>query len=271
MEKAINRERKIVVEYTGLDKFLKDIGNNGRKFIQEDHNNPKISKAIGQRLRNTIFGDKPQKNSELAYPITIEQNNYLRLLMVVNEVYHSYSNLLDCAIYIRQYPNYKSYKKREITKTKYLRYHIEKYFEEMYILKTRIEIFLNIVRKSYKNSNDYLLSIDKIQKIILKPFEGIIDTRGRHTHSKRYEDEGLSRLELLELLTKNPTERVLMLLKDYKDSFVYREIRSKWYKQISTNNKAVEGILDKFFDCMHPLVFDKDGEFKENILKRNPT
>ena len=57
-----------------------------------------------------------------------EERIFHDLFTRFNEIYHSYNNLLDCAVYVRQYPNYKSYVKRGITKTKYLRYHIREIF-----------------------------------------------------------------------------------------------------------------------------------------------
>ena len=62
----------------------------------------------------------------------------------------------------------------------------------------------------------------------------------------RYSDNDLGRLEFLELLSgsKDPD---MKMLKDYKDSFVYREIRNKWHNQINTNNKALKEMIRPFF------------------------
>lgn len=123
-----------------------------------------------------------------------------------------------------------------------------------------MESYANIIKKYFRNDTRIGPIADKLKKSIFATFNGIIKTRGAHTHVSRYRDQELDRLSSLELL--NSAEKPNPFLIMYVQKIVYPQLRNKWAKMIKENNKATKKILDIYFDCMIKIVFDKRGDLK---------
>jgi hypothetical protein len=89
-------------------------------------------------------------------------------------------------------------------------------------------------------------------------FENIVATRGRHVHDKRYSDDDLERLFMLELTAENETKLGKALHELFKVEFTI--CRGKWLERMKTNNNVVEELMGVYFTILHPFIFDDTGE-----------
>lgn len=255
MEIVTVKNNKPKITYTGYDLYLKTLTEFAQKKISKpDLKDKKFAEALWNRLFN-LGGPKTLKREWKR-----EDGIFSKIFYGFSEIMNSYESLLDCEVYVKQYPNYQSFGKRKITRVRYLRYHIEKYFEEVYILKVRLEAYTNTVKKYFKGNAKVMAVIDNLKKCIFSPLEGIIKTRSSHIHVSRYTDSDLDRLASLELLNlgDNPTPFLIT----YSRKIIYPMIRNNWVKRIRENNKATKKLLDLYCDKMVKIVFDAKGELK---------
>jgi len=255
MEIVTIKNKKPKVTYKGYDLYLKTLNEFGRRKIAKINLK---DKKFADVFRNHLFGLEGPKRLKRKWAKADEI--FSKIFYGFSEIMNSYESLLDCEIYVKQYPNYSSFKKRKITRVRYLRYHIEKYFEEVYILKARLEAYANMVKKYFKNDTKIVANIDKLKKSIFSPLEGIIKTRGSHVHISRYTDPELDRLSSLELL--NWGEKPIPSLIIYSRKIVYPLLRNNWAKRIKDNNKATKKLLDLYCDYMVKIVFDEKSDLK---------
>lgn len=255
MERIIKKNNKIEVSYTGYDKFLKSLIQLAKKRISPNLIN---YKELGTAMMNHLFDLEGQKS--VSRKLSKEDEVFSKLFYGFTEMMNSYENLLDCEMYVRQYPNYSSFKTRNITRTKYLRYHIEKYLEEMYLLKERVIAYAKIIRKYYKSDKNIISKIDEVNKLIFESLKGITKTRNCHTHITRYTDYDLDRLNSLELLCRG--KDAIPIFVKYTQKIIYPQIRNKWAKKIKKNNEETKKLLDKYFEFLYELVFNVDGSLK---------
>ena len=83
------------------------------------------------------------------------------------------------------------------------------------------------------------------------------DTRGRHVHERRYDDQELGRLSLSELLASKDDARFQTIYE-----WTYREIRKTKLAWIKHNNESIKTLLDACFGVLHSLLFNKQGKMK---------
>lgn len=208
--------------------------------------------AVGEALRNTLFDlDGPRYTSS---KFTQTERLIGELFFDFTEITKSYLNLRDIEIYVRRFP----YGDTDISRARYLTYHVENYLNEVYILKERLTAHLTIIERRYKKSQkiqEIKTKIDPLKKLILLSLDGILTTRGTHVHRVRYSDKDIDRLETFELID-NTEDRFLSGFHDME----YRKIRKKWVERIKSNNDATKKLLDTYCSNLHSILFDERGE-----------
>lgn len=186
----------------------------------------------------------------------LEYNFVFKICGCFNEILQSVATLNDVAIYINSFP----FKNKSLRKTRFLRYNIECYFNEIYLFKERLIIFLNVLQKEYRMDKRYKSIKDIINNLYqlintIKPF---IETRGKHVHRNRLIDSQLLRLELFEgliIFPNNDTEDDIVT-KYY--NIIYKEIKKKWKDNIVIFNKLLILILDHYSYKIMEILFDKE-------------
>jgi len=236
-----------------------------RKYFNVLYKNKRQRKLLGQRMKNYLFGKDLEKEITPIAPLTKREKFLGDIFKDYYEIFISLENMKMIAIFVRQYPNYRSYKAQRITKTKYLRYHIENYLNEIYIFEKRVEKFLNKLIKKLKSKN-LRKEIDKVEKLkdlLYKSLEKAKSIRGIHVHQFRFTDKKLEQLDSLELLTSNDKLKLLGFYKDLE----YRQTRSKWSKIINQNNEALQKLLDHILEEVKSIVFNKLISYYKNGSK----
>lgn len=178
------------------------------------------------------------------------------LVAGLGEILDSAQCLRNIAIYVRRAPKANS----GIEKGAYLRYHVENYLGELYILEKRLEAYLKTISRLFRldpRQKELTDLAKSVRRVFKKSLSGADVARGVHVHQRRYTDLDLDRL------------RVLELVKDEGDSFgdmydiAYRLARSRKRKWIERTNVVVDQLLDLYFAQLLTLLFDDEGHLKD--------
>jgi hypothetical protein len=245
---------------TSLDRYAEIFINRAKKLLEEEdlNNNPEYLDVF----KNHLLALKGPK--QLARKITPHDIFFSKLMVGFNEIYNSYSSLLDIQVYIGRFP----YSKTRVSKTRYIAYHMENYFNEVYILKERLNAYCTIIARLYKNDQtlkDLTTIINSLSEYVQKSLKGITDVRGKHIHSNRLKDENLDRLNTLELINHGPKRIPAM---KYLYASVYRDTRKKFCLSIKQNNEAIKKILDEYFDVLYKVVTNDKRQIRYPELKK---
>jgi hypothetical protein len=181
-----------------------------------------------------------------------------QLGQAVSEIEASYRSLLVAEEYIQQLPSGNT----NITRSQHLRYVVETWLNEVYILKERLKRFLQVLEELFAKG-----ARRKTVKQITQPqfthntrvFEQLTSIRSYHIHRARYNDKELGNLEFLEQTLDMPAAGPLRhSLAGHIDE-LYVAIRDKRVQELGSRNQAIAEMLDEFFSTIYPIVFDEDG------------
>lgn len=241
----------------GWDKFQFLITEEAQRVILPafDESNSEIGEALWNTLFDTggptVTSQKPS-NKELFFG---------KIFQGFLEIDSSVRTLNDIEIYIATFP----YRNKPITKPRHLRYHLENYFNEIYLLKERLKAYLTKIGRYYKKDNRHqsiLRRTRPIFRVVRNSLKGIIETRRVHVHVVRFSDKDLDRLESMELFHtagfgSNDANRLF----DNYYKFTYRLIRSKWKKTLKNNRTELYKLLNIYSEVLIDILFnDKTGE-----------
>lgn len=179
------------------EKFLKGLLNIGTKQLpnKKQLKDPELDEA----WINHLLGLKGPKRVQRVLSQT--QLFYRRLFSGFNEIWQSHERLIAFEVYVGRF----GYSGTSITKSQHLRYSVENYLQEMYILKERVRAYLTTVGRLYKNDPRHttiLATTKPLFQLVPKVFQNLIDARGLHVHQRRYDDDDLAGLERLSLWLK---------------------------------------------------------------------
>jgi hypothetical protein len=216
-----------------------------------------ITRRIDERevFKNHLLGLPGPR--AIARTLSREDEIAAKIFRGFSEIVRSRECLNHVKFYLQLRPPTTNYE-RGRTKSSYLRYHIEKYFEEMYLLKERLISYLKVICKYYRSDLKTRSRLQRFSESIEKNLRNILDIRGRHVHIQRYSSEELDRLATLEFLIyggkiKGPFSFL------YKQ-IEYPQIKKQWTAKITRNNQIVKKLIDIYFDRLFPLVFNERQE-----------
>jgi hypothetical protein len=145
---------------------------------------------------------------------------------------------------------------KKIAKEKYLKFVVNTYLQDVYILKERLNTYATQIQRMHKKMGRNDLAnkhIEPLYKLVKDAFQNLVDIRGGHVHARRYTDVGLSQVSSFALVAKfdskfeNPHDSSL------KDS------KQEWKNRIQKNNKETEKLLNEYFEELLYVVA-ADGE-----------
>ena len=181
------------------------------------------------------------------------------------EVHTSLESLKAFEVYISRFP----YSKTTISRSQYLRFIIESYLHEFYILKERTNAYLTTVVRAYRSDYRHSIYVSKTKplfKAIPNIFDNLLKARGGHVHQSRYTDNDLDKLDALELYKTLGTDldNVFYILSEDH----YKEIRKKWKGIITSNNESVDKVCDLIFGVLYTIVCTKSGNIRHPRIKK---
>ena len=228
-------------------KFRDDLLINVKLPVEDIYTNH--SDEFREIIKNTFFDlDGPRYFSS---ETPSDKLHFSDIFLGFFEIEESFSLLADISVYIWRFPTNMG----EIPKTRFFNYHIGNYFNEIYILHERLKSYKTKVIRLYKRK--HWKEKVKTFEPIMNAFMNIVQVRGRHVHDKRFMDDDLDRLVLLEILSQS--ENLLIDDRVYKEQI--RKIRKNWVEKITKNNKNITNLLDNYFSLLYDVVFDKKGNF----------
>lgn len=167
-----------------------------------------------------------------------------------------YENLELCEEFIKAAPP----RRKNVGLDKYLAYHISFYLYEVYTLKERLVSYARVIDRLQKKREPLRhrqQSIPAIIQLVEETLEGLVKTRGRHVHSRAFEDEDVRRLSTMALLSRHSEK-----FSDHaKDEYFWS--KTKWQKTLAGNRKGIASLLDVYFDTLHTALDPK----RSNILE----
>ena len=145
---------------------------------------------------------------------------------------------------------------RKLASDLYLKYIINSYIQEMYILKKRLINYRTRLQRFYRRLNwdsEFEKATNHLPTLVSKSLNGIIETRGRHVHQERYTDVDLDITSQLSFVAK------------FNESFderareEYDWSKSLWHARVKANNQILQDLLNIYFGAVFEGVTD-NGE-----------
>lgn len=165
----------------------------------------------------------------------------------------------DIAIYVGSFP----YRSHKLDRIRCLRYHIESYFHEAYMLRERLKSYTKVIERSFGKDNRRATiqrATRSARTISIATLDGVSATRSVHVHRARFDPRNLSKLHLLRLLSSSddlPSE----VADFYRLEF--RRLRSEWKGVLRKNNGEIDKLLDTVAASLLGALFDSSrGRFK---------
>lgn len=215
----------------------------------------KQQKELGESLMSTILGNastKPIKH------INSPKEDFIanKLFRPMWEILLSMQSIENIRIYAKRFP----YKRQNVSRYSYLRYHIENYLNEVYLLHNRLKAYLALIEKAYKKSsfsNNVLTITEPLKTVVEISLENLLNMRGYHVHEYRYTDKELDRLSTLELFSESSNEFGPLINVFYIRA--YKDIRKAWVVRINNDIDAISTLLEYYFHRLM-LAISKDGK-----------
>lgn len=217
----------------------------------------KEDKEFGKILKNILLDLEGSRTCEKV-KLTRDDN------FITNTLFHPFTEINSSFESLKNIPTYISifpFQKKGISKYAYLRYHVENYLHELYILRERMVKYSKIINRAYKKSSiskQINEEMGKLEKITLQAFDKYTLVRGSHVHQYRYSEKDIDRLSLFDTLSNSPDKefvKTIGLL--YKMAF--KDIRKKWINRMKTDIKEILKLLDHYCEILSKTII-KDNE-----------
>ena len=238
--------------WSGFEKLLMD-----ESVIRFQRFGADLNERLRDVLGQELFGDG--EHSGINPDPTKDEAYFSRIFADYREVDACVERLSDVSVYIGSYP----YRSVKLDKNRYLRYHIENYFHEIYILRERLTAFLKRVGRGFREDRRHssvLAATRPLFSSVTGSLNGVANTRNAHVHRIRFDAADLTRLDTLQLIS-----RINELSEGAAEFYEieYRVTRSEWKSRLRSNNNEVGKLLDSIAERLVPVLFDeKRGRMK---------
>ena len=234
----------------GWEQFSSFLMDETREIIKKDIE--KHSEDIVEMIKNRMLNTEGPR--ALEKELSKSEKIFAKIFSGFEEIDFSIQALKDIEKYISTFP----YKSKKITKYRYIRYHTENYFNEMYILKERLFSYLTIIERvcRKKDSSFNNSKLIELREIVNNNLKNIINIRGQHVHKYRLEDNKLESLKLIEIFFPAEENGDGKMFKEIYDK-IYLDTRDYWKKYIEDNNRKLINLLDIYSKSIIDILFDK--------------
>lgn len=167
------------------------------------------------------------------------------------EVNNTLQRLFDIAVYIRRFP----FRRTQISRARYLSFHIEAYFHEIYILRERLLTLAKRTTRAYRKSKHHDLATEVMGRLdqVVSDLQELISVRGQHVHELRFDETRLRNLATIEFIERNSDDPIWSMFLHEQ----YPKVRRYWVAWVTEMNAAVEELLNRYFAELHRLMFEK--------------
>lgn len=143
----------------------------------------------------------------------------------------------------------------DMDRMEYLRFFVEAYYQELYIMELRIERWIVWHERRIKRSDADKLTCKRMRDIVREGFNGTRKVRAAHVHDRRHSTEELNWAASLSLIARtvepnDPESEMWELAAKLK----YRESRKKFIERIDADLQGIGKMLDVLSEYMSPIV-----------------
>ncbi len=181
-----------------------------------------------------------------------------KMLGGFDEIEASFQALKDIAVYVGSFPHRNS----QVTELRCLKYHVQNYLQEAYILKERLLACLTTIERALRNdkrSSQTRSKSEQLREVIKLTFKPIVDIRSHHVHQRRFEPAGMDILDEFDLLRTNPRMNKIKHVSDDFDR-ACRLARSQCRQTMVAQNRKIVAVLDAYADTMIRILFDPNTQ-----------
>ena len=201
---------------------------------------PKEREKMELDMFTTVFD--PEKENIDGRDASDKDMFFARKLMApMLEICGNITALGNIPIYINSFP----YKKHGVSRVDYLRYHIENYLNEFYILKKRLLAYITVVLRAYRKCKRFVEIENRLKplcELISNVFEENVNLRGGHVHASRFSNYRFHRLGMLEILSKSSDIESKTAIAPMF-SAEYKKMRKYWRSKMKNEISAIEELV----------------------------
>lgn len=182
----------------GFEKFKSSMLKAAKPLLDTMDQDPISRKTLQEIMVNVLLDTSGPRFLETS--VTEAERAFYQLFFGFTEILESVDVFREIPFYIRRFPP----KSFGISQTRFIRYHIGNYLNEICILQERLKGYIKVVKRIYRANRQVLSSLEnRLPKInsLLQAFEQSVRVRGVHVHQRRYVDRDIDRLILLDVLT----------------------------------------------------------------------
>lgn len=220
-----------------------------------EHSQPILTRhrrELGEALQNELFDlDGPR---EVSRDPSARDYFIGEVFRGFSEIDESFRTLEDIAFYVRRFP----FPQTKVTKERYLQFHVECYYAEVYVLRERLTTYLKFIRRRFKSSSSLptlQATCQRLEDVSAEALRGVTNVRSSHVHRARMSDSAINRMKLASLMMHSPNRKMRQAMQDYHRE-LHREAKRKWSHTMKNNNLAIGELLDVFFGTLEPVLFD---------------
>ena len=215
----------------------------------------KPTKEYADAFYNELFDlPGPREVNEVRTP---RELYFGRIFKAFMEIMSCLETLDDIEFYVGHFP----FASTRISRDRYLQFHVEAYFAELYMLQQRLDTYVVLLERQFRKDNRFATVRDRckhLPSLVRKALENQLRLRHGHVHESRFRDIGIERIKTMGLLMLSEDERMSGIMRIYY-RLEHAKVRKKWKKTLADNNKYVRRILNVFFAHFFPVVFEADG------------
>jgi len=166
------------------------------------------------------------------------------------EISDSYERLRDVELYVGRFP----FDRTRVDKVRFLRFAVEAWLHEMYMLRERLYAFAAMLQRAYRRDQRSQQAADAttaMRALAKHALDNVVRARDTHVHQRRYSDINIRQLTLLSIAARREPEHTWLFENVYAET---RKQKRSWVKQ---NNDATEKVLDKYFALATEVIFDR--------------
>ncbi len=209
------------------------------------------------RVRVNVRSDHP---SRIEWPIAFDgplrrEDAFLqRILISFNEIFMSFDTLRIAPELVRRVS-----RRTEVSPSLFVRYHMDAYLSEVYILYLRLDNFATRIAREYRKDRlgkRLSKDLEWMLPTLKSGFAGVIDVRGRHVHKERYDDPQLRTLWLLEHLSTASGK--------YKSEFatVFRNVKQDKVEFLFSTTELIGELMDRYCRYYIEALFGSRAKLK---------
>lgn len=216
-----------------------------------------ISPAIDSRLHaRDVLGFESACN-KIARVVGPHWTQTDHLYRGFDEIARSIACLHNIPVYIRRFP----YRDTSIARSDHLQYHMENWFNELYILHERFECLCVRIERAFKRDSaaaEIAAAAARANSLVTMGLDEARQIRGAHVHEWRVVGPGIGMLRELELLAADASGDLMLAVENE-----YRGVRSELAKHIVELNGLVDVVIESACTLLAVAVLTPEGALRQ--------